>query len=223
MIKGSKMTEESRRKLRESHLGQIPWIKGRHHSQETKEKLRELSKGNKSHLGHKHTEATKKRIGELSTGRKVSGVTRMKLSLVHKGKKLSKEHVEKIRIAKQNQSEETRRKIGDAHRGPKSSNWKGGITPINKLIRRSSKYLRWVDEVFNRDDYVCQKTGIRGGRLEAHHIKSFSENQSLRLDINNGITLSVNSHREFHKKYGRKNIGREQIEEFIGRKLTNNI
>ena len=37
----------------------------------------------------------------------------------------------------------------------------------------------------------------------------------MRFAIDNGITLSDKAHREFHKKYGKKNNTKEQIEEFI--------
>jgi len=36
-----------------------------------------------------------------------------------------------------------------------------------------------------------------------------------RTSIDNGITLSKEVHKEFHKRYGIKNNTREQLEEFI--------
>jgi intein/homing endonuclease len=41
----------------------------------------------------------------------------------------------------------------------------------------------------------CQLTGQRGGKLEAHHIKSWADNESLRYNISNGITLSEEAHK----------------------------
>lgn len=69
--------------------------------------------------------------------------------------------------------------------------------------------------VFERDGYVCQKTGIKGGRIVAHHIVNWMQDKSLRYEISNGITLSDTAHRLFHKLYGRKNNNYEQIKEFI--------
>jgi len=73
----------------------------------------------------------------------------------------------------------------------------------------------WKDSVFARDGYTDQKTGIKGGKLVAHHIQNFAQYPELRLAIDNGITLSIKSHREFHKIYGRKNNTKEQLEEFL--------
>ena len=42
---GSKNPEETRRKLIESHKGQIPWMKGRTHSEESKASISNANKG----------------------------------------------------------------------------------------------------------------------------------------------------------------------------------
>lgn len=96
-----------------------------------------------------------------------------------------------------------------------SSNWKGGITPENERIRRTIEFRLWREAVFARDNFTCQKTKIKGDKLEAHHIKPFALFPELRFAIDNGITLSEKTHREFHKKYGRKNNNREQIDNFL--------
>ena len=54
-------------------------------------------------------------------------------------------------------------------------NWQGGITPLRVLIRNLIEYKNWRKEVFKRDDFTCQECGQRGGKLEAHHKKSFSK------------------------------------------------
>ena len=102
--------------------------------------------------------------------------------------------------------------------GEKSYLWKGGITPIHNKIRNSIEYKLWIQSVFARDGYVCQKTGIKGGKLTAHHILNFSSHPELRFAIDNGITLSIEAHKEFHRIYGKKNNTREQLEEFLKRK-----
>lgn len=43
--------------------------------------------------------------------------------------------------------------------------------------------------------------------------KSF--NKKLRLDINNGITLSRETHQEFHRKFGIKNNNLDQLLQFL--------
>jgi len=118
---------------------------------------------------------------------------------------------------------ETKIKISKAHkgmikpwaRGFNSSKWKGGITPENKKIRDSIEYRLWRESVFARDNWTCQKYGIKGNKLIAHHINNFANFPELRFAIDNGITLSKKAHIEFHKKYGYKNNTKEQLEEFL--------
>ena len=104
-------------------------------------------------------------------------------------------------------------------RGKNNPRWKGGVTPIHSKIRNSPEGRAWIKSVFNRDYYTDQKTGVKGGYLIAHHILNFAEYPELRFDINNGIALSRESHNEFHKKYGKTHNTREQLEEFLGRKI----
>lgn len=99
--------------------------------------------------------------------------------------------------------------------GEKSPNWKGGVTPLHNKIRSSIENKLWIQSVFARDGYTCQKTGKRGGDLTAHHILNFAQYPELRFAIDNGITLSIKSHKEFHKKYGIKSNTREQLLEFL--------
>lgn len=142
-------------------------------------------------------------------------------------KKMSKSLIGNTRHFGKKHSTETRRKMSEALKGHKAwnkgvsfnvgekhPNWKGGITPENNKIRNSLEIQLWRKSVFERDDFKCRKC-INGGRLIAHHIRNFSEEIELRTSIENGITFCKNCHKEFHKKYGRKNNNREQINEFL--------
>jgi hypothetical protein len=100
-------------------------------------------------------------------------------------------------------------------RGKNSRHWKGGITPENHKIRTSIEFRLWREAVFARDNWTCQKTKIKGGRLHPHHIINFAEYPELRFAIDNGITLSDKAHQEFHKKYGSRNNNLEQLNEFL--------
>jgi hypothetical protein len=91
-------------------------------------------------------------------------------------------------------------------------------TPLNTSIRESFKYREWIIAVFKRDDYTCQRCKIRGGYLEAHHIKGFAlilkENNIRTLqdafnceklwDVSNGLTLHDDCHKEEHKELRNK-------------------
>lgn len=79
--------------------------------------------------------------------------------------------------------------------GDKNPAWKGGITPKNKKIRNSSKYDKWRESVFKRDNYTCQICFIKGVKLNADHIMPFSLFPQLRFKKSNGRTLCVECHR----------------------------
>jgi len=161
--------------------------------------------GHSVNLGKSHSEETKRKIGRA-----------------HRGKKLSEEHINKLRKSHTGHvaSEETRKKMRAnsilfdyAKRlphlvGEKSTNWKGGITLLDRQIRTCLKYRQWRSDIFTRDDFTCQWCGVRGGVLHVHHIKPFSciikDNnvkmfeEALECDelwnINNGVTLCYTCH-----------------------------
>lgn len=110
---------------------------------------------------------------------------------------------------------EYRKQKSIAMRGERSPTWKGGITPLHLRQRQNIDALLWRESIFQRDNWTCAKYGTRGGDLHAHHIRNFAEAPDLRLDINNGITLSAKAHREFHKLYGMRNNTLEQLLEFL--------
>lgn len=90
------------------------------------------------------------------------------------------------------------------------------ITSLNTAIRKLNIYSDWRTQVFGRDNFTCQKCGVRGSWLEAHHIVSLSDLiiqyniktlEDVRLcphiwDINNGITYCKKCHNLLNKKGG---------------------
>lgn len=100
-------------------------------------------------------------------------------------------------------------------KGEKSHNWKGGVTPANIKIRQSKEGIMWRKYIFERDRYTCQKYGTIGWKLVAHHINNFADNPELRFDIDNGITLSLKAHKEFHSIYGNRKNNLKQLLEFL--------
>jgi 5-methylcytosine-specific restriction endonuclease McrA len=159
---------------------------GRKLSEASKQKLRDLRLGKKAseETCEKISKALNGRVSPMK-GRKASDETREKMSRAQKGKK---------------HSLETRDKIGKAQEAQKNHSWKGGITPINTVIRRSPEYRLWRTAVFERDKYACIWCGAKNGNgkaiiLQADHIKPFAYYPELRFAIDNGRTLCVPCHK----------------------------
>lgn len=125
-----------------------------------------------------------------------SAETRRKLSLAHlgkpsnhKGKKQSEAAKEKLRVY-----------ATGRWKGEKSPLWKGGVTPAHNQIRNSEEYQAWRVAVYKRDGFKCQHCKKPDLRLNAHHLKSFSEYPDLRFNVDNGITLCEQCHKKVHAK-----------------------
>ena len=81
-------------------------------------------------------------------------------------------------------------------------------------------YTVWRKSVYERDKYICQCCGYdKGGKLNAHHLDAYSWCKDKRTDVNNGITLCEDCHKEFHSIYTYFNNTKEQFEEFLNNKL----
>ncbi len=78
--------------------------------------------------------------------------------------------------------------------GSKCSFWKGGVTPINRAIRKSLQYKEWRTAVFIRDNRECVWCGS-GKQIEADHIEPFSLFPELRFNMDNGRTLCHDCHK----------------------------
>ncbi len=62
-----------------------------------------------------------------------------------------------------------------------------GRTPLRTRIRDCAKSLAWKQACLERDNYTCQETGQRGGKLEVHHVKRFSEILEEFLSLNSDL------------------------------------
>jgi hypothetical protein len=114
-----------------------------------------------------------------------------------KGKIHSLEHKNKIssKLKGRKQTVEHRKKVAESKRGEKSHFWKGGIAEINNSIRHSVEYKLWREAVFERDNWTCIWCKVRGGKLNADHIKPFALYPELRFAIDNGRTLWEKCHK----------------------------
>lgn len=112
-----------------------------------------------------------------------------------------------------------RERISETRSGENHPNWKGGVTPLNVVIRGCTRYRTWRRLNFQRDNFICAHCGIRGGKLHAHHIIRFSvimaENYITTLEealqcealwnIDNGLTLCKKCHKKLHSSEGLDN------------------
>jgi len=182
------ITLEVRKKISNSLKGRRPYIM----TDEIRKKISESKKGKPS----------------WNKGIPWSEEMKVKLSIAHKNQKSPFKGKERPEIQGINHPMWGKINIGSA--GEKNHNWKGGITSLVIKIRNSIKMKLWRLEIFERDDFTCQKCGLRGGKLNADHIKEFSiifsENKIESLkdamsclelwDINNGQTLCRKCHNE---------------------------
>lgn len=188
MIKGSKMSEESKRKIRNSLIG------------------------NKRRLGIKHRDDVKLRISNSHKGVPLSDHHRKNIGLGNIGRIQSKETRIKIGNHKYGNSYNKGKKVPYEKRlkrmGSNHPLWKGGTKNILNLVRELYEYRQWRSDVFQRDRYICQLCSNKGGKIEVDHIKPFSliikenniKNIQEALDcaelwnLNNGRTLCKSCH-----------------------------
>jgi len=102
------------------------------------------------------------------------------------------------------------------HKRELHPHWKGGVSNIEKIIRRMPEYLVWRSNVFIRDNFICVECGD-AGYVTAHHIKAFTKiiqenniksTNEARLcielwNLENGITLCEKCHSKTDNYRGR--------------------
>ena len=149
-------------------------------------------------------------------GKSFSAESRAKMSAAHKAAFANgRQHG----MLGRTHSSETRRlfklqRTGKSHPhkgawGPNNPFWKGGITPVHRMVRVMPEYDLWRSKVFQRDNFTCQICGERDVVLNADHIVPFSyillmegirNTADARVcdflwDIDNGRTLCKSCHK----------------------------
>ena len=158
-------------------------------------KLGKVNKGRKAPWAKNNPQVFRAGHFTWNRGKKLSKELRKKLSDSHKGKKFSIETRNKMSISHKGKNTWMKGRVGSLNNG-----WKGGITPMNALIRSSAEYKLWRESVFKRDNYTCIWCRARSGNgktvyLEADHIKPFALYPELRFAIDNGRTLCRDCHK----------------------------
>lgn len=124
-------------------------------------------------------------------------------------------NIEKIRLDNFRQGKRCRECGNEKNRGENNVRYNEELSEEERKERRNyPQYREWRKNVYERDDYTCQKCKVRGGELHAHHLYSYSQYPDKRVCIDNGITLCVDCHTEFHATYGVWGNTREQYEEW---------
>lgn len=131
----------------------------------------------------------KKVISELHTDKKVSKITRKKLSDSATGRVGSLKGV-----------------FGKAHPA-----FKG--TPNRDFNNPSTDYYIWREAIKKRCNRTCVLSGSKKD-LVAHHLYSWNLYPDKRYDITNGVLLTKELHKKFHNKYGYGNNTLEQFNLF---------
>jgi len=77
----------------------------------------------------------------------------------------------------------------------------------------------WAQAIKNRDKYTCQNPNCnsRVGIMHAHHIDSYVDNEDLRLELSNGITLCESCHTSFHSTFGKGGNNYGQLADFFNK------
>jgi hypothetical protein len=160
--------------------GHTPWIKGKHHTIESRLKMGQANLGRKQTIEH-----IRKRVLS-NAGYNHSDETKLKISLAnskfpHNKNKYTRKSEKKIKFPS------LKRGLNQFH-----WNWRGGITTQNKA-ERLEFYKDIREIIFKRDKYKCQICD-NGGNLQVDHIKSWSKYPELRFNIDNCRTLCTKCH-----------------------------
>lgn len=114
----------------------------------------------------------------------------------NKGKKWSDKI--KKRISQTNKRKGIEPKVKFIGFGQNHPRWKGGIGKERHMIMGRVEYKLWRNSVFERDNFTCIWCGKRGVKLNADHIKTWSDYPELRFAIDNGRTLCEDCHKKRH-------------------------
>ncbi len=109
----------------------------------------------------------------------------------------------------------------DHMRGSEHSNWQGGksANTFSQWVKNQKEYKQWKEQVMARDGFKCAISG-RTDNLDCHHIYLKSENPERAFDIDNGITVNEDVHREIHKLI-HEGLGFEEAVEKIKQEYQN--
>lgn len=163
-----------------------------------------FQKGHRINVGRKFSEEHKRKIGEAnkgklpwSTGKHLSQKTRLKISLAHRGKKVSKETRDKLREINKNH-----------WCGTKNPKWKGGQI-VSKdgyiLILQPSHPRLNKTRYVNKSHLIMEKSLGRYLKPEevVHHINGIKNDDRLE---NLMLFSNPGEHRHHHAKVSKQSL-----------------
>lgn len=81
-------------------------------------------------------------------------------------------------------------------RGAESNLWKGGTSTERELIGAWTRQI--APQVHKKFNYICQRCGLRGGNLHAHHLVPVFADESLAYEFDNLVTFCKECHELIH-------------------------
>jgi hypothetical protein len=108
----------------------------------------------------------------------------------------------------------------DSKRGENNYNYKRELTDEQRAENNSRANLPeqrvWKKLVYIRDGHSCMCCGSsQSNFLQAHHLDGYNWCIEKRTDVENGATLCIDCHKDFHSLYGYGNNTREQFDEWL--------
>lgn len=128
------------------------WPKGKKQTKEHTEKQKE---SRRRWLQTEEGQELLKKISKAHKGKPKPLEQRMKMSKSSMGKKCPWASLRKGKKS--------------SYCGPRHHLWKGGITPEYDLRFTKGEWRELRKQIYQRDDWTCQKCGKHGGRLQCHH------------------------------------------------------
>lgn len=86
---------------------------------------------------------------------------------------------------------------------------------VREEKRKRPEYKDVVDKCFERDNWTCQKCGVRGGNINAHHIENWKDHPDKRYNLDNLVTLCEKCHKQFHSKYGWRHTDWNKLHDYL--------
>lgn len=118
-------------------------------------------------------------------------------------------------------SECKKTKLSIANSGENSPSWNSSLTEEDRASRRRVEgYTNWVYNVYKNDGFRCAICKSKEDGLNAHHKDGYHWCRERRVDPDNGVTLCIPHHTEFHSIYGRGNNTEKQWDEFYELKMN---